>query len=155
MTPSPFFDESSSRQFNQACYQGRSSEALDLLSRGADPAWTGESGKTALHFASMGGSGPLCGYLAERHPECLGARDHAGMTPLHLACRNSKLEAALALRRAGATLDARDDFGRMPLECCSDPALRDELERLDASINLGEFASPEAPGAFDLSRSFF
>ena len=151
----PLFDEDSSRQFNSACYQGRASEALDLLSRGADPSWTGESGKTALHFASMGGNAPLCGYLADLHPECLVARDQAGMTPLHLACRNTKLEAAIALRLAGAALDTRDDFGRMPLECCSDPAFCDQLERLDASIKLGNFASPDCPACFDLGHALF
>ena len=141
----PLFDADASRRFNHACYHGRSQEALDLLGLGADPLWRGDSGKTSLHYASMGGHASLCEFLVRRDPETLSARDGAGQTPLHLACRNARRDAALALRLAGSDLGARDDFGRMPLECCPDGALRLEIKKLDEHIKLREAADRVLP----------
>lgn len=123
-----------SRQFNHACYHGLFDEALDLLSRGADPLWQGASGKSGLHFAAMAGRAELCSFLAQQHPDSLVSRDQAGMTPLHLACRNSRFDAAMVLRAHGASVEARDDFGRRPADCCSDQALLLALTDFDDDL---------------------
>lgn len=123
-----------SRHFNHACYHGLFDEALELLAQGADPLWSGESGKCGLHFAAMAGHAPLCSFLAQQHPQTLGAKDQAGMTPLHLACRNARQLAARALARSGAPLDARDDFGRTPVDCCPDPLMKQNLAQLEMEM---------------------
>lgn len=116
-----------SRALNRACYQGDADAALDCLGEGADPAYQGASGKCAMHFAAMGGHAHLIAALARSAPSSATLRDHAGMTPLHLACRNGRLDAALALIRAGASLRSADDFGRSAFESCEDQALRAAL----------------------------
>lgn len=139
MTP-PLDSFEASRHFNHACYHGLFDEALELLSQGADPLWSGKSGKCGLHFAAMAGHDHLCSFLAQQHPETLNAKDQAGMTPLHLACRNSRTLAARALARGGALLDARDDFGRMPADCCSDSRMRSDLFQLQAEMSIEQWA---------------
>jgi hypothetical protein len=129
-----------SRHFNHACYHGLFDEALALLAQGTNPSWSGDSGKCGLHFAAMAGHADLCSFLASQHPETLEAKDQAGMTPLHLACRNSRSLAARALARAGAALDARDDFVRMPTECCPNPLMRAEFAQLETEMAAEQWA---------------
>lgn len=116
-----------SRALNRACYQGDADSALDCLGEGADPAYQGASGKCAMHFAAMGGHAHLIAALARSSPASTSLRDHAGMTPLHLACRNGRLDAALSLIRAGASLRALDDFGRSALDSCENEDQRSAL----------------------------
>ena len=115
------------RDLNHACYHGIADMALQALADGADLSSPGSSGKSPMHFAAMGGHGPLCSHLAALLPDAMALRDAAGQTPLHLACRGAKAEAAMALCRAGADSESRDDFGRRPIDCCPDAALRREL----------------------------
>lgn len=140
MIPTPQAHQEASRHFNHACYHGLLDEALRMLAHGVNPLWSGESGKCGLHFAAMAGHDHLCSFLAQQHPEALDAKDHAGMTPMHLACRNSRPLAARALARSGSSLDARDDFGRMPAECCTDTLMRTDLVHLQAEIALDQCA---------------
>lgn len=121
------------RELNNACYCGRFEEALDALSRGADPMLPGQSGKSALHFAAMGGHAELCARLCALFPEAMHLADDSGMTALHLACRGGKTEAAIALRRAGCDAKARDDFGRMPSDC-ADSATRQKLDEIEREL---------------------
>lgn len=116
-----------SRALNRACYEGDADAALDCLGEGADPCYQGASGKCSMHFAAMGGHAHLIAALARSSPTAAALRDHAGMTPLHLACRNGRLDAAMALVRAGASLAAADDFGHCPLDVCSSPQMREAM----------------------------
>jgi hypothetical protein len=127
---SPQLALEASRALNRACYDGRVDDALAWLAAGADPAAQGASGKGALHYCAMAGRVALCEALALARPQALDARDGAGMTPLHLACRNGQVGAAKALIECGASASALDDFGRAPLECFEDPRGREALERL-------------------------
>lgn len=117
-------NEFATRMLNQACYDGHFNIAMEAIDLGAQPDFMGESGKCSLHFAAMGGHGSICEYLAQSFPQCLAIHDQAGMTPLHLACRNGCQQAAIALCQCGADLNARDDFGRKPHECCRDDETR-------------------------------
>jgi ankyrin repeat protein len=122
------------RDLNSACYCGHAPDVLDALARGADPLKQGPSGKTALHFAAMGGHAELCSHLSQIFPESIHLRDHAGMTPLHLACRGGKTHAVLALHQAGADFNVRDDFGHTPSDWASETIrLRLDAETLVAS----------------------
>jgi len=46
-------------------------------------------------------------------------QDHAGLTPLHWACREGRLDAVLVLLRAGADLRLQDGAGHRPLDVAS------------------------------------
>jgi TolB protein len=75
------------------------------------------NGLTPLHYAAGMGDAGLVNYLLDK-----GAKpDPPGVskTPLHLAAQEDRTEAAAALLRRGAALEARDDYLRTPLILCA------------------------------------
>jgi hypothetical protein len=63
--------------FLLACAWGRKDVVEFLLDRGADPAWHGKDGQTALHWAVIGGHLEIVKLLLRRNPP-LGARNVYG-----------------------------------------------------------------------------
>ena len=149
MIPAP---SNATKDLNHACYHGFSDDVLCALSNGADPIGAGESGKSCLHYAAMGGHSELCSYLAQQYPECMDLHDQAGQTPLHLACRNSHITAALTLCSLGADLGARDEFGRRPVDCCSDPKTSRAIVQFQRDSITSEWAMAALSGALSAAH---
>jgi TolB protein len=75
------------------------------------------NGLTPLHYAASQGDAGLVNYFLDKgaKPDPPGIRQ----TPLHLAAQDNRTEAAAALLRRGAALEARDDYLRTPLILCA------------------------------------
>lgn len=95
----------------------RSNNAKELrraLDRGAAISGRDEHGRTALHWAAIGGSADMAAILLDRGAE-VDARAQLGMTPLHWAAVAGKADVADLLVRRGADVRARNDYGMTPL----------------------------------------
>ena len=141
------------RHLKHACYHGFYDDVLDALASGADPLDKGESGKNSLHYAAMGGHAELCSYLSLQYPECLCVRDNAGQTALHLACRNAHASVVLTLCYLGADLNLRDEFGRRPIDCCSDKLTMNTLKQFQQNQLISECAMQALSSAFSSSMN--
>ena len=86
-----------------------------LLQYGADTEIATPHGGTPLNYAAGWGDLPIIQALLEKgaNPECAAVSD--GSTPLISSCRNQHVQAARALLKAGARIDARDKLGRTAL----------------------------------------
>src|SRR5690606_31717247 len=81
---------------------------LYLLRRGADASRSDAQGHSALHFAALAGDSSaeaLAALLAAgaKADAVVGAAEHCGATPLHLACNQGANACVDALLRAGAS----------------------------------------------------
>lgn len=86
-----------------------------LLQHGADTEIATPHGGTPLNYAAGWGDLPIIQSLLQygANPESAAMSD--GSTPLISSCRNQHVQAAHALLKAGARIDARDKFGRTAL----------------------------------------
>jgi len=107
-----------------------------LLSRGAKPTTTDESGRPALlRCAEIGFAAGVAALLARDVD--VNARDRQGMTALHLAVANNHAEVVDRLIAAGADINAADSTGLTPLHAglAADTAVLDKLSRKGAQIH--------------------
>ncbi|KAJ3169440.1 hypothetical protein HDU87_000611 [Geranomyces variabilis] len=110
-----------------ACLNGHAQIAGILLSHGANPSTTDQTGAAPLHLASQAGSVPLVTLLLAAHPSVKKGATHpthrvdfARQTPVHRAARSgapSGVFTALlsASPDVAALLAARDQWGRAAL----------------------------------------
>jgi 26S proteasome non-ATPase regulatory subunit 10 len=59
----------------------------------------------------------------------INASDKFGQTPLHHACAEGHVEAAILLVRLGADQDRLDKQGETPLQCAPDDNTREKIRR--------------------------
>ena len=88
----------------------------ELLTRGADPNWSGPNGeifegRSALHVAAMNGHVECVDMLLHANANLV-ARDDRLQTPLHLACRHGRLAVVRNLVETGADIELEDRYGR-------------------------------------------
>jgi len=106
---------------NQAVGAGLHDMAELLCSAGADPAATGckpiGTANTVLHQAATRGDGEMVRLLLRLNPHLdVGIGGQNGLTPLCMAARSNKAEAARALVEGGADPRAVSAFGKSALE---------------------------------------
>ena len=104
-----------------------------LLEQGADIERAAVNSWTPLLYASSLASGfELARYLLEQGVDRDKA-DNEGCTPLHIAAEQGRLETTKLLMVYGAALNARDNYGRLPIDLTDDEeikqAIRDEPRR--------------------------
>jgi hypothetical protein len=98
----------------EAARSSNTNELRSALDRGAAISGRDAHGRTALHWAAIGGSSDAAAILLDRSAE-VDARAQFGMTPLHWAAMAGKADVADLLVRRGANLRARNGYGMTPL----------------------------------------
>lgn len=120
-------DRDGLRPLHLAALKGRDEAITPLLSANADPAAPDNAGRIALHYAAMGNhKAAIERLLAARpvdprssritdHAAYVDARDKLGETPLHVAARRFRTQAAELLIASGADVNARNARNQTPL----------------------------------------
>ncbi|KAM8792567.1 cyclin-dependent kinase 4 inhibitor B-like [Eudromia elegans] len=98
-----------------AAARGAVREVRALLEAGADPNGSNRFGRTPLQVMMLG-SPRLAELLLQRGADPNRADPRTGCSPAHDAARAGFVDTLAALHRAGARLDARDNWGRLPLD---------------------------------------
>ncbi|CAK7232883.1 putative ankyrin-repeat protein [Sporothrix bragantina] len=80
-------------------------------------------GQYAIHRAAAVGSVPIVNLLL-KHRSPLNATDNAGQTPLHHAVAEGHGDTAVALLKAGAETDKKDQDGHLALDLAPDKEVR-------------------------------
>ena len=62
--------------------------------------------------------------LIEEFDAHINSRNNYGSTPLHRACASQNLECVSLLVEKGATLNARDNVGKQPIDIAEGPVWR-------------------------------
>ena len=97
---------------------GEKDFVAELLTRGADPNWSGRKAKYLrdgpLHIAAMNGHVECVELLLHANANLV-ARDDQLQTPLHLACRYGRLAVVRNLVETGADIELEDRNGRTPI----------------------------------------
>ncbi|XP_008591328.1 PREDICTED: cyclin-dependent kinase 4 inhibitor B [Galeopterus variegatus] len=114
-----------------AAARGQVEKVRQLLEAGADPNGVNRFGRRPIQVMMMG-SAQVAELLLLHgaEPNCA---DPATLTrPVHDAAREGFLETLVALRRAGARLDVRDAWGRLPVDLAEERGHRDVARYLRA-----------------------
>lgn len=112
---------------------GHSEACLFLLGKGASPRKTDDRGRTPMHLAARNGHHSVCEILIDRYPLGVNALDRNDESPLHLAVRYGRNSAVGLLIAHGASLEAENLDGELPLHIAAkrsrsrDPARYAEL----------------------------
>lgn len=96
-----------------------------------------------IHEAARSGDLAKVAALIEKTPGLIGAKDAAGRTPLHWACRGVHFEVVKLLAARGADVNARDNAGMTALHSVSS---RGHLEAARVLLDKGARVEAEAPG---------
>ena len=135
--------ESSSWDFFVAIRKGCGADrARDFLaapgSSGAPaPVLQLPGGETFLHLAARFNNVAVIPVLVEEAGTDVNARDRHGQTPLHMAARHNSVDAARALLRLGALVDAKATRNVTPLHLVFRKKMRDSLEVADLLLFAG------------------
>ncbi|XP_052309144.1 uncharacterized protein LOC18099659 [Populus trichocarpa] len=125
-------DFASNYQFLGAAFNGD----LNLLKRQANELDMGDgleetvanikdlNGRTALHFAAVGGRAHVCRYLTAEAKLDVNARDGKGETPLHNSITADRYPTAVHLLENGANPNAATDSGLTPLHYAAKSGLK-------------------------------
>ncbi|VTJ74048.1 cyclin-dependent kinase 4 inhibitor B isoform X3 [Marmota monax] len=115
-----------------AAARGQLEKVRQLLEAGADPNGVNRFGRRPIQVMMMGSA-----HVAEllllhgAEPNCA---DPATLTrPVHDAAREGFLDTLVALHRAGARLDVRDAWGRLPVDLAEELGHREVAEYLRAA----------------------
>uniref|UniRef100_A0A2K6L4B4 Cyclin dependent kinase inhibitor 2A n=2 Tax=Rhinopithecus TaxID=542827 RepID=A0A2K6L4B4_RHIBE len=115
-----------------AAARGLVEKVRQLLEAGADPNGVNRFGRRAIQVMMMGSA-----HVAEllllhgAEPNCA---DPATLTrPVHDAAREGFLDTLAVLHRAGARLDVRDAWGRLPVDLAEERGHRDVARYLRAA----------------------
>ncbi|XP_004838408.1 cyclin-dependent kinase 4 inhibitor B [Heterocephalus glaber] len=107
-----------------AAARGQVETVRHLLDAGADPNAVNRFGRRPIQVMMMGSA-----HMAEllllhgAEPNCA---DPATLTrPVHDAAREGFIDTLVALHRAGARLDVRDAWGRLPVDLAEEQGHRD------------------------------
>ncbi|XP_038190885.1 cyclin-dependent kinase inhibitor 2A-like isoform X2 [Arvicola amphibius] len=126
--------ELSADRLARAAAQGREHEVRALLEAGALPNVPNCFGRTPIQVMMMGNAQVarlLLLYGAE--PNC---EDPATLSrPVHDAAREGFLDTLVVLHQAGARLDVRDAWGRLPIDLALERGHRDVVRYLRAAQN--------------------
>jgi ankyrin repeat protein len=96
----------------QACQQGHLNTAELLVAAKAHVTTTDNLGRLPLHLACIKGHLNIAKRLLELRPDTVNAQTVAGITPLHLAMRNTKPEIIALLKKYNADTTLRDSDGK-------------------------------------------
>ncbi|XP_045471277.1 serine/threonine-protein phosphatase 6 regulatory ankyrin repeat subunit B-like [Harmonia axyridis] len=88
-----------------------------LLDLGADLSARCNSGNSAIHYLAMSDSLDLIWPIKNLDAELLEAKNEAGDTPLHLACRELSHKAVQLLLEAGVSATVTNSAGETPIHC--------------------------------------
>jgi ankyrin repeat protein len=86
-----------------------------LIRQGADPTTRHLHGRTALHRAAASGTLARVRHELATSTAGINHQDRWGETPLHLAARRSRPDAARLMLEAGADVNVQNHFGETPL----------------------------------------
>ncbi|KAM6183960.1 cyclin-dependent kinase 4 inhibitor B [Erethizon dorsatum] len=115
-----------------AAARGQVEKVRQLLDAGADPNAVNRFGRRPIQVMMMG-SAPVAELLLLHgaEPNCA---DPATLTrPVHDAAREGFMDTLVALHRAGAHLDVRDAWGRLPVDLAEEQGHRDITRYLRAA----------------------
>ncbi|KAM9207312.1 cyclin-dependent kinase inhibitor 2A-like isoform 2-T2 [Dugong dugon] len=115
-----------------AAVRGRAQEVRELLQAGAQPNAPNRYGRRPIQVMMMG-STPVAELLLLHgaEPNC---GDPVTLTrPVHDAAREGFLDTLMVLHRAGARLDVRDAWGRLPVDLAEEQGHRDVARYLRAA----------------------
>ncbi|CAO2588061.1 Cyclin-dependent kinase inhibitor 2A [Lemmus lemmus] len=144
----------------RAAAQGREHEVRALLEAGALPNVPNCFGRTPIQVMMMGNAQVarlLLLYGAE--PNC---EDPTTLSrPVHDAAREGFLDTLVVLHQAGALLDVRDAWGRLPIDLALERGHHDVIHYLSAAQNDPQGSGPASiasaqapPGEHSWSKSF-
>ncbi|XP_036187172.1 cyclin-dependent kinase inhibitor 2A-like isoform X2 [Myotis myotis] len=124
--------ERSADRLAAAAAGGRAEEVQALLQAGASPNAPNSHGRTPIQVMMMGST--RVAELLLIHGADPNCADPATLTrPVHDAAREGFLDTLVALHRAGARLDVRDAWGRLPVDLAEErghrnPRLKEPLK---------------------------
>ncbi|ELV11361.1 Cyclin-dependent kinase 4 inhibitor B [Tupaia chinensis] len=115
-----------------AAARGQVEKVRQLLEVGADPNGVNRFGRRPIQVMMMGSTRVAELLLLHgAEPNCA---DPATLTqPVHDAAREGFLDTRVALHRAGARLDVRDAWGRLPVDLAEERGHRDVARYLHAA----------------------
>ncbi|XP_031993930.1 cyclin-dependent kinase 4 inhibitor B [Hylobates moloch] len=115
-----------------AAARGLVEKVRQLLEAGADPNGVNRFGRRAIQVMMMGSTRVAELLLLHgAEPNCA---DPATLTrPVHDAAREGFLDTLVVLHRAGARLDVRDAWGRLPVDLAEERGHRDVAGYLRAA----------------------
>ncbi|KAF7486255.1 Hypothetical predicted protein [Marmota monax] len=133
--------ESSADWLASAAARGRAQEVRALLEAGAPPNALNRYGRSPIQVMMMGNTRVARLLLLHgAEPNCA---DPATLTrPVHDAAREGFLDTLVALHLAGARLDVRDVWGRLPVDLAEERGHRDVAQYLRAAAGDTESGSP-------------
>ncbi|XP_037023895.2 cyclin-dependent kinase inhibitor 2A isoform X4 [Artibeus jamaicensis] len=135
-----------------AAARGRAEEVRALLRAGAPPNAPNSHGRTPIQVMMMGSTRVAKLLLLHgADPNCADPATLA--TPVHDAAREGFLDTLVALHRAGARLDVRDAWGRLPVDLAEERGHQDVARYLRAAAagteGAGHSATDAAEGPAD------
>lgn len=115
-----------------AAARGQVETVRQLLQAGADPNGVNGFGRRPIQVMMMGST--RVAELLLIHGADPNCADPATLTrPVHDAAREGFLDTLVALHRAGARLDVRDAWGRLPVDLAEERGHRDIVRYLCAT----------------------
>ncbi|KAF0879327.1 cyclin-dependent kinase 4 inhibitor B [Hyaena hyaena] len=115
-----------------ASARGQVDTVQQLLEAGADPNGVNRFGRRAIQVMMMGST--RVAELLLLHGADPNCADPATLTrPVHDAAREGFLDTLVVLHRAGARLDVRDAWGRLPVDLAEERGHRDVVRYLRAA----------------------
>ncbi len=132
---------------------GKGTIAKILKEAGADVTRRDSSGRNVLHMAAQGGAREtLESFLADPDMKAqINTPDAAGLTPLHFAVRNQKLDCVRLLVSSGADALAVDNEGKTPLHYAASAytdsvfAAYESAVGKDLNVNIQSTVEKETP----------
>ncbi|KAB0368563.1 hypothetical protein FD755_019597 [Muntiacus reevesi] len=132
--------ETSADSLAAAAARGRADEVRALLEAGASANAPNRYGRSAIQVMMMGST--RVAKLLLLHGADPNCADPATLTrPVHDAAREGFLDTLVALHRAGARLDVRDAWGRLPVDLAEERGHRDVAGYLRAAAEGSEGGS--------------
>uniref|UniRef100_A0A452G550 Cyclin dependent kinase inhibitor 2A n=1 Tax=Capra hircus TaxID=9925 RepID=A0A452G550_CAPHI len=132
--------ETSADSLAAAAARGRADEVRALLEAGASANAPNRYGRSAIQVMMMGSA--RVAELLLLHGADPNCADPATLTrPVHDAAREGFLDTLVALHRAGARLDVRDAWGRLPVDLAEERGHRDVAGYLHAATESTEGGS--------------
>ncbi|XP_036094723.1 cyclin-dependent kinase inhibitor 2A isoform X2 [Rousettus aegyptiacus] len=137
--------EPSADWLSAAAARGRADEVRALLEEGAPPNAPNSHGRSPIQVMMMGSA--RVAELLLLHGADPNCADPVTLTrPVHDAAREGFLDTLVALHRAGARLDVRDAWGRLPVDLAEERGHREVSEYLRAASGGTEGGSHAAEG---------
>jgi ankyrin repeat protein len=116
---------------------------LYLLEQGADPSISDRQGDTPLHEACEEGNVHVIRAILDRRPDLINMPGQGRFTPILLALRRNRIDAAMLLLERGADLNAPAPHGQPPLWYAASmprrPDLMDAILRAGANPNIQDY----------------